>query len=249
MSWRAGLRWRYSGAFALIGFASFLGFLLHEGLDSELDTFAGWSARKPGVESNANTVTRVGNERRESHGQGATTDPVRAGASSSAPQLVRPTPEGEIARILPWYDDVFRPKMHLRGSGFVDVDWRLFEDIVGSGALPYAPPRIGIDLGIAVPVVLVVDGIARNEANTVTGVSGEVFRDDRRVGSAVLRPSLERKQFRGYVRTPEGKFIIAPTPRPPAHVVYVNDWDSIKEADERFLTRDPDYIDRNDGLD
>lgn len=77
MSWHASLRSRYSGAFALFGLASFLGLLLHEVLDSELETFAAWSAGKPGAESKANTVTRVGNERRESHGQGATTDSTK----------------------------------------------------------------------------------------------------------------------------------------------------------------------------
>jgi len=168
--------------------------------------------------------------------------------SSSSPRIVRPTSEDEVAQLQPWFDDVFRPQMHLRNSGFVDLDWRLFEDLVSSYSSVDAPLRISIDLGISIPAELVIEDISRNEANTVTSVSGGVFRNGQRVGSAILRPSLERQEFRGYVRTSEGKFIFAPTPRPPAHVVYLNDWRSIKKADAEFLESDPDYKERNDEL-
>jgi hypothetical protein len=146
-------------------------------------------------------------------------------------EIIRPADIADATGLSGWFDEIFKPEMRVKASAFIYVDWRVFEQTADSRRTAGQPLRIRIDLGIAEPVDMTVEEISRTASDTVKFLSGPVWRDDANVGSAVLRPSLNRKEFRGYVRLTQGKFVIAPTPRLPTHVVYLNDWEAIRGAD------------------
>jgi len=154
--------------------------------------------------------------------------------SGEIKEIVRPADFDEASGLSGWFDEIFEPAMHLRASAFIYIDWPLYERVLDGRSLTEEPLRIRINLGITEPVEMEVREISWTTSNTVTSLSGPVYRDGVNVGSGVLRPAMHRKEFRGYIRLPEGKFVISPTPRLPTHVVYLNDWEAIRKADNEY---------------
>ncbi|HZX25236.1 MAG TPA: hypothetical protein VFF18_17015 [Woeseiaceae bacterium] len=154
--------------------------------------------------------------------------------SGEIKEIVRPADVDEVSGLSGWFDETFEPEMHLKVSAFIYIDWQLYEWVVDGRSGTEQPLRIRIDLGITEPVEMEVQEISWTTSNTVTSLSGPVYRNDVNVGSGVIRPAIHRKEFRGYIRLPEGKFVISPTPRLPTHIVYLNDWEAIRKADNEY---------------